>query len=92
MSPTDLTSVSTTLRRIWSELLELPDAEVHATANFFALGGTSVHLLSLQVLIAQQLDVLVTTAELHEHLQFADLCCWLQQRSSEAVVQDGTQP
>ena len=67
--------IETDIARVWSSVLGL--AEVSATDDFFALGGTSLHALEMIVRVSEHFDLVVpeslafkkrTIAQLAEHI------------------------
>ena len=53
-----------TLSSIWSELLNIPQPEISADANFFALGGHSLLLTNMLHLIIEQLQVQLSVKDI----------------------------
>jgi amino acid adenylation domain-containing protein/non-ribosomal peptide synthase protein (TIGR01720 family) len=67
-----LTDTETSLRTIWSDVLNLDEADIHLHDNFFELGGDSI--LSIQIVSrALEAGITVTPEQLFQNQTIADL-------------------
>ena len=73
----DCRLVERQLKSIWADILDVPSAAIAYESDFFALGGNSMLVLSLQVAIQGQFHVEPTALQLVESPTFADLLAWI---------------
>ena len=58
--------VCSVLTRLWSQVLEVPEAEIGSDDNFFRLGGRSLDLTRLTSAVRDTLHVQVPAARLYQ--------------------------
>lgn len=78
-----------TLREIWAELLNIPLERVQPADSFFALGGTSVHIIDMQEKIEARLGLKIKAVSIFTHATLEELAAALEQKmglEDEAVL------
>jgi thioesterase domain-containing protein/acyl carrier protein len=70
------------MMRIWRQLLKIEELDVDS--NFFDLGGHSLLLARLQMLLKREFNVQLTAAEVFRRPTIGTLAAWLEQAQLEA--------
>jgi amino acid adenylation domain-containing protein len=74
--------------RIWQQILRVGDLDVES--NFFDLGGHSLLLARMQVVMESEFGVNLTAAEVFRHPTVGAMAAWLEQAQSESkLAKDG---
>jgi thioesterase domain-containing protein/non-ribosomal peptide synthetase component F/NRPS condensation-like uncharacterized protein len=68
------------MMRIWRQVLKIEDLDVNS--NFFDLGGHSLLLARLQMLLKREFNVQLTAAEVFRHPTIGALGAWLEHAQS----------
>jgi thioesterase domain-containing protein/non-ribosomal peptide synthetase component F len=70
------------MTRIWRQVLKIEELDVDS--NFFDLGGHSLLLARLQIVLKREFNVQLTAAEVFRHPTIGALAAWLAQTQSDA--------
>jgi len=70
------------MMRIWRQVLKIQDLDVNS--NFFDLGGHSLLLARLQMMLKREFNVQLTAAEVFRHPTIGTLAAWLDRAQSQA--------
>jgi thioesterase domain-containing protein/non-ribosomal peptide synthetase component F len=75
------------MMRLWRQILKIEDLDVNS--NFFDLGGHSLLLARLQIVMKREFNVQLTAADVFRHPTIGTLAAWLDNSRLEAgTIQD----
>ncbi|WP_431930047.1 condensation domain-containing protein [Nonomuraea jabiensis] len=71
-----------TLRRIWADILDLPESDISPGDSFLSLGGDSVLAVRTAALVRRRLGVVLAMSDLPVQHTLADLAAVVRERGS----------
>ncbi|MGB8478111.1 MAG: condensation domain-containing protein [Acidobacteriaceae bacterium] len=92
-SKTALSESERDMIRVWRQVLKIEDLD--ADSNFFDLGGHSLLLARLQMMLKREFHVQLTAAEVFRHPTIGALAAWLERaqlEATEVALQGGRRP
>ena len=86
------TATEKQLATLWSEMLSLPEEDVHKQTDFFSSGGHSLRAAELSNKIRQSFGVRVSIADIFQHTVLSDLAGHIDQQEKGSQEQTEISP
>lgn len=84
VAATETAAVAAVMRRVWAEVLKIPERDIHYGAGFFDLGGDSIAMLKA-VAKCTRLGVPISLAQFNRATVFGELVRLLEGESPEPI-------